>query len=79
LQWGAAECIYRSIIKSNPKHADALHMLGALLVQMHGEKEVSHHLIWSPNILARLMRDPVEIHHYQISDNDPLFSLAFTS
>ena len=33
-----AEGVYRAVLKLNPKHADALHMLGALLTQVHGKE-----------------------------------------
>lgn len=35
-----AELVYRTIMRLDPKHADALHMLGALLTQLHGEDSV---------------------------------------
>lgn len=36
----AAEGCYRRVLKLNPKHADAQHMLGALLFQLHGDAKV---------------------------------------
>ena len=36
----AAEARYRAVLKLSPKHADAQHMLGALLIQLYGDKKV---------------------------------------
>lgn len=36
----AAQGFYRRVLKLNPKHADAQHMLGALLFQLHGDAKV---------------------------------------
>ena len=35
-----AEELYRCIINMDPSHADALHMLGALLTQQYGKNKV---------------------------------------
>ncbi len=40
-RWPEAASEYRRVIKQRPQHADALHHLGALLVQMHGKEKVS--------------------------------------
>ena len=32
-----AEAVYRALLRTEPKHAEALHMLGALLSQVHGQ------------------------------------------
>ncbi|KAG2445085.1 hypothetical protein HYH02_008952 [Chlamydomonas schloesseri] len=34
-----AEELYRAVLAANPRHADALHQLGALLTQRHGKKK----------------------------------------
>lgn len=40
-KWVEAERCYRQVLQVSPNNADALHQLGALLVQHHGAKQVS--------------------------------------
>lgn len=37
---GKAEELYRQLVKAQPKHAEGLHNLGALLVEAHGMAKV---------------------------------------
>jgi Flp pilus assembly protein TadD len=46
-----AELCYRELLRAHPQHAECLHLLGALLVQCHGARQVSA----SGEVVARSM------------------------